>query len=419
MLHNQTITKYTTRAILLALSLFAVFAFAFPAEAQIKPTHMEGWAWSSTIGWISMSCENTSTCGTSNYEVRIDSSRNLTGYAWSSNIGWIKFGGLGGFPSASGNAGGNARIVESGGVTQLQGWARACSGAANVAACSGGANSDAGGWDGWISLKGTNYSVRFDQNINQRAVPNTGTSHFAWGSTNIGWIDFSPVQKVEYDIDLQAFSVQGTISADPSASPFGPTPSPDATFDAVEFTPSVIGIPEGGPIPYAFVMTGRTNQTVTGVVTQTGSGPNFVPPLVFDDINFGENTFRLEIDSPRTPALGVVDERDDVTNNSSQLSNMFFPPIRPTMSITSSDELVRAGESATISWSVSAPYAANCTVQGAGINDTFSTPPANTDSASAVVQSTTVFTLSCTEPITSTQWSEEVRVEVVPEVQEI
>jgi len=419
MLHNQTITKYTTRAILLALSLFAVFAFAFPAEAQIKPTHMEGWAWSSTIGWISMSCENTSTCGTSNYEVRIDSSRNLTGYAWSSNIGWIKFGGLSGFPTASGNAGGNARIVESSGVTELQGWARACSGAANVTACSGGSNPNAGGWDGWISLKGTNYSVRFDQNINQQAVPNTGTTHFAWGSTNIGWIDFSPVRKVEYDIDLQAFSVLGTISADPSAAAAGPTPSPDGTYDGVEFTPSVIGIPEGGDIPYAFEMTGETTQTILGDVTQTGGVLSFNPPLVFDDINFGENTFRLEIDSPGTPGLGVVDETDDVSNNSSQLSNLLFPPIQPTMSITSSNELVRAGESATISWSVSAPYAANCTVQGAGINDTFSTPPANTDSASAVVQSTTVFTLSCTEPITSTQWSEEVRVEVVPEVQEI
>jgi hypothetical protein len=43
------------------------------------------------VGWISFSCENTSSCGTVDYRVIIDSNSLFDGYAWGENIGWINF----------------------------------------------------------------------------------------------------------------------------------------------------------------------------------------------------------------------------------------------------------------------------------------------------------------------------------------
>ncbi len=120
------------------------------------------------IGWVSFNCSNTSSCGASNYGVNLNSDNTLTGNAWSSNFGWIQFGGLSGFPSGSGTTASNARLNNN----KLEGWARL-------------ANHDTTpGWDGWISLGGTNYSISKDQNGK--------FSGHAWGGPDgIGWISFS------------------------------------------------------------------------------------------------------------------------------------------------------------------------------------------------------------------------------------
>ena len=54
--------------------------------------NLSGWAWSESAGWISFSCENTATCATVNYGVKIDLSTGaFEGYAWSDVAGWINF----------------------------------------------------------------------------------------------------------------------------------------------------------------------------------------------------------------------------------------------------------------------------------------------------------------------------------------
>lgn len=50
---------------------------------------LTGFMWAENIGWVSMSCENTSSCGTVSYGVTNDGSGNLSGYAWAENVGWI------------------------------------------------------------------------------------------------------------------------------------------------------------------------------------------------------------------------------------------------------------------------------------------------------------------------------------------
>jgi len=124
-----------------------------------SPSNLFGWAWSSTIGWISMSGNG--------YGITIDSNNNfLSGYAWSNNIGWIQFGGLTGFPATgSGTTYDNAKYNSD---KTLTGWAKATSAG----------TSD---WDGWIALSGTGYGVKLDGS----------SSSWAWGSDVLGWIDFS------------------------------------------------------------------------------------------------------------------------------------------------------------------------------------------------------------------------------------
>lgn len=58
---------------------------------QVSQTQLIGYVWAENIGWISLSCENTGSCGTVNYGVTNDGAGNLSGYAWSENAGWISF----------------------------------------------------------------------------------------------------------------------------------------------------------------------------------------------------------------------------------------------------------------------------------------------------------------------------------------
>jgi len=59
--------------------------------AHVSETQLTGYVWAENIGWISLSCENTGSCGTVNYGVTNDGAGNLSGYAWSENAGWISF----------------------------------------------------------------------------------------------------------------------------------------------------------------------------------------------------------------------------------------------------------------------------------------------------------------------------------------
>ena len=60
--------------------------------------NLSGYAWGENVGWISFSCENTASCGTVNYGVRIYTSGQFRGYAWGENVGWISFKSTGAIP---------------------------------------------------------------------------------------------------------------------------------------------------------------------------------------------------------------------------------------------------------------------------------------------------------------------------------
>lgn len=185
---NKNTKLFLVVSLFTVMISFTVF-FSVEQKAQASAGAITGYAWSGNIGWISMNCTNTNSCGTSNYGVNIDSSGNVAGYAWSSNIGWIKFGGFSSFPPAgSGTIAANAHATGN----NITGWARACAGLNNVTSpqinqttpnlsCTGVSRTD--GWDGWISLSGTGYGVS-----DSSAGAITG---YAWGSDVVGWIQFN------------------------------------------------------------------------------------------------------------------------------------------------------------------------------------------------------------------------------------
>jgi len=168
-------------AVMLFFSAIEGFFGVQRIGAQSAITELEGYVWSSTIGWISLNCLDEGVCGTSNYAVEVinnsgdESHPTLEGYGWSSNVGWVQFGNLTGCPAGDCDA----RVTGDPQTGQeLAGWARALS--------------YGDGWDGWISFNCDNDSTcgtsDYSVNVNVGSL-----SSYAWGSDVVGWIDASDV----------------------------------------------------------------------------------------------------------------------------------------------------------------------------------------------------------------------------------
>lgn len=175
-------------AIILGIIAFGVVSERF-SSSEVRASagqNISGWAWSENIGWISFNCTNQG-CPDGDYGVNIDTVTGIfSGKAWSENIGKISFdeADLGGCPSGVCRAEMNLTNGE------VSGWIRATSPIGDP---------EAGNWDGWIKLRGTEsgtgaeYGVYYDT-----AGASPTLSGWAWGgddngsgSAVIGWIDFS------------------------------------------------------------------------------------------------------------------------------------------------------------------------------------------------------------------------------------
>ncbi len=180
--------------IIAVLLLIGLASRVISVSAQ-SPVPVSGYAWSSTIGWVSLS---SATDGSAvSYGVTSDASGNLSGQAWSPNVGWIKFGGLD--PDLMPQAGvgtyqNNAKINDNNSPSDstddyLEGWAIVCS--IYASGCSGSlaVSSVTGGWDGWISLSGRDQSNAntYKANINEDQLETAQS----WGSEIVGWLGFN------------------------------------------------------------------------------------------------------------------------------------------------------------------------------------------------------------------------------------
>jgi hypothetical protein len=184
--------------IILISAGLVLFNKSEPIKAGAEP-NVSGWAWSENIGWISFN--NTSGGGTTNYGVNVNiinnSYDNISGYAWSENIGWIKFDPAGRYP---GNPYHSAKVEKIGNATTVTGWARACAGTVN-GDCNSATRND--GWDGWISLSGSNYKVELKEDTDGCYLDG-----YAWGSDVVGWIRFSGDR---YRVKVQCLQTTTTL----------------------------------------------------------------------------------------------------------------------------------------------------------------------------------------------------------------
>lgn len=345
-MYLNSVKNFTHICTAIFISLvFLLLPSATQAFFTSDPVDLDGYAWSSNIGWISMNCatggvNGTNICGISNYKVTIQTDGSLTGYAWSNSIGWVRFGGLSNFPSGPGTVATNAQLISVGSTNyELRGWVRACGGAASVSGCTGGPNPTAGGWDGWISLKSNNHAVVF-------SAAGPVTNSYAWGSTVVGWIDmFSHV------------TFAGGKAAEIT---FGP--------------PCEVAIGEAectGQLSYQFFnLSGSDNPRVdrlfplTPVSVGLLSGTN-----VSVSMRAGTNTYRAGLIGnsnlvTRSISISCVSGASPTGPGGICEPDVIAAP--PTMNLMSNQSLVRKGDRAVLSISISGPNPV-CTLSGPGI----------------------------------------------------
>jgi hypothetical protein len=141
----------------------------------------------------------------------------------------------------------------------------------------------------------------------------------------------------------------------------------------------------------------------------------------FTDVPFGIHELCARINLDGSP--NYAEANPDVSNNTVCTTiNLPVPP--PPMTIDADRKLIRPNQSAEIEWSVNVTYQLQCQVRGAGgLNESFDTllvGPAYSDSfTTGPLTSTAVYQIQCTEPITNTVFTDEVRVEMEPDVEEI
>ncbi|MBU3942412.1 PKD domain-containing protein [Patescibacteria group bacterium] len=207
-----------------------------------------GEAWSDGAGWIRFRCP---TLGSGvDYGVDYNQATGaLSGYAWSNGLGWISFNSsdLAGCPSGTCTSEVN---LQSG---VFSGWAR-------VVSAIGAPIEKTGGWEGWISLKGSNYGLNV---VNGSPSEVAG---FAW-SDGLGWISFN---HLNCDLDSDGFSdgiggcpVAGTIISDYKVyTTLSPNTPPTATnLTAVNFGGSAANCGKSEPpikVEWKFVDPGDT-----------------------------------------------------------------------------------------------------------------------------------------------------------------
>jgi len=401
--------------IICLVTLLVTGTFIGPAVAAAAEIELEGYAWASTIGWISMNCDQTTagtnTCasaGGHDYSVSIDTDTNLvTGHAWSPNVGWIQFGGLGDFPTVgTATINNDARVVGLDSDYTFTGWARACSATDGGNCSSMETDTNTGGWDGWISLSGAGYGVVM---MGGEATSNS----FAWGGPQVmGWIDFSPNSsgptvlpvRLKSTTDITIPAVGSTIG---NLNLFG-------LYDTLSFQPTIQGIPFGETVTWTLTLGALTD---SGTVTQTASGLDFSSTPLLTNVPFSvTETLVFEVDMPEPGVVLETNERNVYTDS------LFLLPLPPptTFEITG-PEVIRSGEPAIINWAILAPYNMVCSIQGPGFSGAPFPVVANIRSegpqTSSDLFNAARFELVCDVPGDS--FTDTWQVEVIPTFQEV
>ncbi len=367
----------------IVIALLFMFAGAVVVKAQTIPAvDLQGFAWSSTIGWISMNCINDGNCANSDYKVTINADRTITGYAWSSNIGWIKFGGLSSFPTGGGTAAENANVIGTYPDLTWSGWARACSATVGGNCTSMTNNPAAGDWDGWISLRGTNY------NITANMTTGMATGSFAWGSDVVGWVDMS--SNITF-----ATSTASLIGSNCTIPLGGNSCSASLTWN----------ISDTVPTPNIFNVASSTQ------ISTDRTRTNFAVTIPHGNRTFharsGTSLLAARVLSASCVAGLVFSGGQCVVGTGST---------SPTISLRATPPVVRMGGQARINWSLSTTTGSTCTLNGPGISNLAVTVSSSSALTGSLNNSAT-YRLGCSGTYGTVE--SRVNVEVVPVAAEV
>lgn len=380
------------------------------AQAQVlpAPVELEGFAWSSTVGWISLNCKTGSRtagdiCTTSNYRVTIQTNGNITGWGWSSNIGWVKFGGLSSFPTGGGTQAVNASVSGTFPNLTWRGWARACAGTNAPAAseqkdCSSmNPNDNSGDWDGWISLGGTT-GAGGTYRISADMTAGMNNNSYAWGSDVVGWVDmFSQVDFTPIDVPtstpITATGTGCTILSGASTCTGRLTwtlPATTTNPNIYRFSPSPAEVSQAlSRTDFAVTLTRATT------TFQVRSGATTL------------RTVRLRADC----AAGLT------YNGTICTSAPVVTPVPTVELFKAAPPIVRSGNTSLIEWRLSAfPPGTSCTITGPGLNADVNALSGSV--RTGALRNTSTVTMRCTGAFDG-EVTAETRIEVIPVAEEV
>lgn len=384
---------------------------------------LDGYMWSSTIGWISLNCKTGGTgainiCGSginqSDYRVVIGTNGLVTGYAWSSNIGWIRFGGLSQFPLDAGNP------EESPGVNRARlmgvysktnpdltfaGWARACAGTA-AGDCST-MTSRIDGWNGWISLKGDNYQLRFNANGTMYTTNTSGKTAkdgFFWGSSVVGWIGADDSMNWSSNSGVLTCTLADLSNSCVCTIATGQSTCP-VTLSWV-FSPNNIANPNvyRTTSPAAIVASTVTGSTPIQVTNATS--------LSYRARTGTTNLTNANVSKTLSAACGA----NNIWSNGKCI---FDPTAQPVVTLVAARTVVRAGDSVTLDWTIGGvPNNTSCVLKGPTVPANYIKDQLSTAGSfdTGSLTSFSNFTLSCKNGAFTA--STNVSVEIIPTVSE-
>lgn len=316
---------------LLILSLFAFLAVPQTTSAG-SSDNLSGWAWSSTIGWVSF---NSTTGGGANHGVNVNANGLMSGYAWSPNVGWISFNSsnLAGCPSGTCTATFNSQ------TGAVSGWARAIAG--------NGSSVQTGNWGGWIQLSGSSYGV---------SASGCQWSGYAWGGGPsldtgvIGWLSFSG----------PGYGVTGTGAAcaggTSNLTAGGITPITAQPNVSTTYTGTVTNVGQGTTGTSFSVLFQRatdssgTSATDLGIATLgTLVGGGAATASLNATLSAGTWYIRICADKASSANTGVVTESNENDNCGAWTAVTVATAAAPTVSCTVSPTSVAPGGSVTYS----------------------------------------------------------------------
>ncbi|MEK7164915.1 MAG: hypothetical protein AAB779_03125, partial [Patescibacteria group bacterium] len=183
---------YLFRTKILSLLLLAFLIAPLRVNAACNFHNINGFVWAYTIGWISLSCQNTNPPIDYGADINFDAGPTalMSGYGWSSNVGWVDFQPSGPYPTAPNHG---ALFTRTAGpatstVGTITGWAKI----------------DSLGGNGWIKLgpldiSGTDYGAQIGSNrafsgwswnggdnIDADAEPERGAGWISWQGDEYG-----------------------------------------------------------------------------------------------------------------------------------------------------------------------------------------------------------------------------------------